>query len=294
MALWYLRGQLPAIRQVVQEVRPRWSLVALASAVALLTYALLIETWRRVLMNMGARLSFARAALIWLGSSLARYLPLSGWQFAVMSAMARRRNVPLAVSAGASVLVTIVNVATGLVVLAVTSATTPQLRGAGVLLLGVGLLALLIAPFAIPRLARMASRLTGRAIVMPTFGLRPLLTAAVGTTLAWLAYGVAFAMLSRSIFPLTTPPLAACIAVYVFAYLAGLLAFVPPAGVGAAEVAMVFFATQLGVYGKEEAIVLSLVVRAWRTVMETVPAMIALAMAAVVDGDGPTTSAPAA
>ena len=87
--MWTLRGQVPAIAELVRHTRPRWGLVALSSLIGLATYGLLIENWRSVLQAMGGRIAFGAAAVIWLSSSLARYLPLYGWQFATMTEMTR-------------------------------------------------------------------------------------------------------------------------------------------------------------------------------------------------------------
>ena len=82
-------------------------LVAAASIVTLLAYAVLIECWRRVLSDLGGHLPFSDAALIWLGSNLARYIPGVGWQIGVMGAMAQQRRVPLSTSTAASLLTTV-------------------------------------------------------------------------------------------------------------------------------------------------------------------------------------------
>jgi hypothetical protein len=282
-ALWYLRGQLPEIQRVARSLRPRWGLVAAAAGIVLLTYALLIEGWRRVLAALGGALTPWRAAVIWLGSNLARYLPLSGWQLGAMSLMARRESVPVSVSAGASVMLTIVNLLTGLVVFTAASAATPTIAPGGKWLIGAGVVALALAPFALPHVGRIASRLTGRTIVMPRFGPRAIAIAALSTTVAWVLYGLAFWVLAHGILPDTAPGVAGCIAVYTGAYLAGLLAFVPPAGVGAAEYAMLRLSAELGVFAPAEAALLAVVVRIGRTLLEILPGVVALGVAGVAD-----------
>ena len=67
-----------------------------------------------MLAELGAVLTIRDAALIWLGSNLARYIPGLGWQIGVMGAMAKRRQVPVAVSTGASLLTTLASSLTGL------------------------------------------------------------------------------------------------------------------------------------------------------------------------------------
>jgi uncharacterized membrane protein YbhN (UPF0104 family) len=278
-ALWALRGQLPAVRDVATRVHPRWELVALAAAVVLLTYALLIESWRRVLTTLGAVLDRAGAAYVWFVSNLARWLPGAFWQLGAMTELARRRGVPVTVSTSSAVIVTIVNVFTGLLVATAFMASTPTLVDTprGRIVIGIGALVLVLLPLVAPRLIGLARRITGREIVVPRIGVRAIAVAAFSTTVAWLAYGVAFWIMTRAVLPGPWRDLPACIAVYTLSYLLGL--FNPaPAGVGAAEGAMILLAPTLGVATAAEAAVLAVVVRLWRTVLEIAPGLVALAI----------------
>ncbi|HEV7990835.1 MAG TPA: lysylphosphatidylglycerol synthase transmembrane domain-containing protein [Gemmatimonadaceae bacterium] len=276
-ALWALRGQLPHVLAVADGVHLRWGLVAIASAVVLLTYLVLIESWRQVLAALGGALGRADAMRIWFGSNLARWLPGAFWQLGAMTEMTRRRGVPVAVSTGSAMLVTVVNLFTGLAVSCVFA--LPVLRerfGArGWWIVGLGVAALALAPLIVPRLGAMAARVTGREITLPRFGARAVLIAALSTTAAWLAYGVAFWMMAHAVLPGDTRTLSGCIALYTLSYLTGLLN-PAPAGIGAAEGAMVVLAPQLGVATQAEAAVLSIIVRLWRTLLEVAPGVIAL------------------
>ncbi|MEO8334215.1 MAG: lysylphosphatidylglycerol synthase domain-containing protein [bacterium] len=291
-ALWALRGQLPGISNAARSVHPRWSLVALASAIVLLTYAFLIECWRRVLAEMGGRLSPIRAAHIWLGSNLARYVPGSLWQLGAMGVMSQREGVAIPVATGSAVVLTIVNVLTGLAVFALTSAQTPQLGNRGMWFVVVGVIALVLAPFVLPRLDRLVRSLTGRDIVLPRIGARALIIAGVSTTVAWLAYGVAFWVLTNAVLSDAPRSVVSCIAVYTGSYLLGLLAVAPPAGIGVADGALILLAPQFGVATVAEASVLAVIVRIWRTVLEVVPGIVALGIGAFVQRDRVDEKAP--
>jgi glycosyltransferase 2 family protein len=279
-AAWMLRGQLPAVWTVARETHPRWPLVLGASAIVLLTYALLIESWRRVLGVLGGALAPSDAARIWFVSNLARLLPGALWQLGAMSEMARRRGVAVTVSTGAAILVYIVNLFTGLAVAGVFAGATLRERvGAKAwLILGLGAAALALAPLVVPRLVLLSRRITGRDIVMPRFGIRPVLVAATSTAISWLAYGVAFWIMTRALLAGDSRSLGGCIALYTISYLAGLLN-PAPAGIGAAESMMVFLAPQLGVATQAEALVLAVAVRIWRTVLEVLPGLVALPFA---------------
>jgi uncharacterized membrane protein YbhN (UPF0104 family) len=271
----------------MHAIQPRWGGVATASLIVLATYGFLIESWRRVLAEMGGRLSPLRAAHIWLVSNLARYVPGSLWQLGAMGVMTQRRGVALSISTGSAVVLTIVNVLTGLVVFALTSARAPELGGKGIWFVALGTLALLVAPFALPKVGRLARSVTGRDIVMPSVGSRALIIAALSTTVAWIAYGVAFWILANAVLPDAPRSLVGCIAVYTGSYLLGLLAVAPPAGLGVADGALVLLAQQYGVATVAEAGVLAIFVRIWRTVLEVLPGLIALAVGAAADRQHP-------
>jgi hypothetical protein len=55
-----------------------------------------------------------------------------------------------------------------------------------------------------------------------------------------------------------------------------------PAGIGATEPVIILLAPQLGIASAAEATVLALFVRAWRTVIEIVPNLAVLGVAAVL------------
>ncbi len=265
------------MREVATSTHPRWGLVALAAAIVLLTYALLIESWRWVLGALGGSLPFGAAARIWFVSNLARWIPGAFWQLGAMTEMTRRRGVPVTISTSAAVLITIVNLFTGLAVATAFMATTPtMLHARGRLIVAACALTLVLMPLVAPKLIGLARRVTGREIAIPRLGLRPVIVAAISTTTAWLAYGVAFWIMTRAVLPGDWRDLPGCIAIYTASYLTGLLN-PAPAGVGAAEGMMVLLAPQLGVATTAEAAVLAVVVRLWRTALEIAPGLVALA-----------------
>jgi uncharacterized membrane protein YbhN (UPF0104 family) len=186
----------------------------------------------------------------------------------------------VAVSTGAAMLVTVVNLLTGLAVACAFALPVLRARfGAkGWWIVALGVAAITLAPVLIPRIGALATRLTGRQIVLPRFGTDAVLIAALSTTAAWLAYGVAFWLMTRAVLPGDARSLSGCIALYTLSYLTGLLN-PAPAGLGAAEGAMVVLAPQLGVATQAEAAVLSIIVRLWRTVLEIAPGIVAVVWA---------------
>jgi uncharacterized membrane protein YbhN (UPF0104 family) len=274
------------MREIARSTHLHWHHVSLAAAIVLLTYALLIESWRHVLAAMGASLDRGGAAYVWFVSSLARWLPGVFWQLGAMTELARRRGVPITVSTSSAVIVNIVNVFTGLIVATAFMATTPALLTTrGRIIIALGALILLAMPLLAPRAITLARRVTGRDLVVPRIGFRAIAVAAVATTGAWLAYGVAFWIMARAVLPGGWRDLPSCIAIYTASYLTGL--FNPaPAGIGAAEGMIVLLAPSLGVATSAEAAVLAIVVRLWRTVLEIAPGLIALALGRSADATG--------
>ena len=280
-----LGTQWDELRRVGGELRPDWALVAASSAVVLLAYALLIVTWRSMLGAWGAALPFGTAARIWFVSNLGKYIPGKVWQIAAMGAMAQRSGVSPVAAAGSALLVNLANIASGFAivlltgarVLAVSRAEGPAIAAAAVVLVLAALLAL---PVLLPWLARIVSRLTGRAVEPPRVPARAVWTATLGTAAAWVLYGLAFALLARALgippVPGATGATSGYVAVYTSSYLVGYLALVVPGGLVVREAAMVEGLTALGLATPAGAWLLALASRLWLTVLEVVPGVLYL------------------
>src|SRR5262249_25102559 len=118
--LWYVGAKLLQqwrdFRGTRIEVHPRWTLIAISCGIVLVTYAVLIETWRRLLRAWGDRLGFVDAARIYFVSNLGRYVPGRVWGIGVMAELSRRKQVSPTAAAGSSIISTLVNIATGFIV----------------------------------------------------------------------------------------------------------------------------------------------------------------------------------
>src|SRR5436309_8327157 len=176
-----------------------WEWIAAATALILLTYALLIEGWRRILVAWDSHLPFGDAARIWFLSNLGKYVPGNIWSLTAMGVMAKRRGLSAIAAAGSSVIMQTVSLATGTAIVMVTGAKLlgkPLLVGASVLALVVLLLA---APRFLPPLARWMGGLIGRDIAPPSVPATSIWTAAVAGTFSWLFYGIAFQLFVRGL-----------------------------------------------------------------------------------------------
>lgn len=276
-ALRTLSGQWAAVRQRATEVTLDWPMLLLASGIVLLTYLLLVATWRYVVNGMGGALRYGDAAYIWFVSALARYLGAL-WQVVALSALSQRLGAPPIVAAGAAVVMTIVNVLTGFgVVLAVGGVTAGDLNARAYAAIVTGVAALVLAPVLAPRLGVLASRLSGRDVAMPRVTPRAIWAAALGSLVSWFSYGIAFFLLTRAVLGHAPGSWLSYVGVYTVAYLAGLLGLVP-AGVAVAEGAMIGAFAVTGLLRPDEAFIVAIVSRLWRTVLEILPGLVMLAI----------------
>ncbi|MFM8567709.1 MAG: hypothetical protein ACKOCV_08500, partial [Gemmatimonadota bacterium] len=104
--LWFGGGALVEQWTAVREVRAahptRWGEVLAASLLTLLSYAVLIETWRRTVRSWGESIGYPTAARIWLVSNLGRYVPGSIWPIGALSVLAERAGVSAAAAGGSA------------------------------------------------------------------------------------------------------------------------------------------------------------------------------------------------
>lgn len=289
VALWFAGSRLAA-----DWSRVDWRAVhldggALARAFAasapavLLAFAVLIETWRRVLRAWGGGLAPMDAAHIWFVSNLGRWLPGKVWQVGAMAAMAERAGVSGIAATGASIVVNLVNLLAGGAVLVaaalggvdVMAASGASARGTWI---GAAVIAVALAasPVVIPRGAALAARLLGRADPGVRVPGTSIALAFAGCTVGWVCYGLGFHALAGALGPAVTMGPMAAIAVYTASYLFGYLMLFAPGGLVFREAMLVTTMTTLHLAGATEALVLAALSRLWITVIEVVPGLLFL------------------
>jgi hypothetical protein len=285
--LWFVAVRLidewRKFRVTPTEVHPRWGLIVLSGIVVLTTYAVLVETWRRIVVGWGEQLGFIDAARIWSVSTLVRYLPWNQvFQVGAFAELARRQRISPPIAAGAALINTAVNIATGFVVALVAGWAAVDTLSNGHAVLGVtltvilfcGLLAL---PMLLPHALEAVHRMTGRSVDIGTLPHRALYQAVVGNLIAWVLYGIAFQLFVAGILGEARGSTADYVAVWAVAYVLGYLAFAMPAGLGARELALVDALSLVGLATVGQAAVVAVTARLWVTVLEIVPALIFLA-----------------
>lgn len=265
VANWTELGTL----DVTFHVRPLWILSA--ALTVWLTYGLLIEAWRRILIGWSQTLGYGPAMRIWCLSNLGRYLPGKVWSIAGLVVLAQRAGVAGWAAAGSALVMQVIALGTGALVVSfgAPGAATP-LALAGALCLAACVIGVLVREPMVERLVH----LVRPGVEFRALPLRAALLAAVVTLMSWAAYGMAFWMLARGIFGTTGLSAFQATGVFAAGYIVGLLALFAPGGVGVRE--LVFVALLAPVVGSGGALALSIAARLLWTVTEVSAALVAL------------------
>ncbi len=279
--IWFavraLRGQWSSAAERLGALRPEWAWIGLSTILVLLTYFLLIETWRRIIEASGERLPRGDAARIWFVSNLGKYVPGKIWSIAAMTVMAKNSSVSPVVATGSSVLTQLVTVAAGIGVVLVTGARSMVHPGVAIAAAAVIVAGIAAVPSMLPALARTTASLTGRSIVVPQMSARVVWLAAAAAVISWITYGIAFQFFVRGILGSAAGATSSYIAVYAASYIIGFLALFAPGGAVVRESAMITGMVRLGLTGQADALAVAITSRLWLTVTELLPGFIYMA-----------------
>ena len=248
-----------------------WQWIGAATVVVLISFALLIEGWRRVMGAWDSHLPFGQAARIWFLSSLGKYVPGNIWSLTAMGVMARERGISALAAAGSSIIMQAVSLVTGTAIVMITGAQLlgqPVLVGISVLIL-IGIL--LSAPRFLPPLTVWIGSIIGKEVAPPSVPATSIWTAAIASSLSWLLYGFAFQLFVHGLLGAAPGELSRYIAVYTAAYILGFISPIAPAGLGVREFTLAAFMTQLGLANEADAALIAIAARLWLTVIELVP-----------------------
>ena len=277
-ALRALRGQWNENASRLASITPSWGWIAIATALVLATYVLLIDTWRQIVLAAGERLPFRTAARIWFISNLGKYVPGKIWSIAAMTMMARDNNVSAMAAAGSSVLIQLVTIAAGIGVVLVAGAQAIDKPSLAVIT-GVSMVALLAAiPVLLPVAGRVASALTGKSVSLPVIAPVTVWLATARAVVSWIAYGVAFRFFVIGLLGSATGATSSYVAVYASSYIIGFLALFAPGGAVVRESAMITGMLRLGLSGQADALAVAVASRLWLTVTELLPGLAYLAL----------------
>jgi len=260
--------------------------IVASGVLVLLTYALLVQSWRLLMGAAGAPLSFWSAARIWTISNLWRYVPGKIWQIGAMGSMASKQNVSPVAAANAALIGTVLNIAAGIAIalalawgaLARLGAQAQRVAVALEVLAVVGVLAL---PYVMPAVSRLAARLSGRQVEVVSPSRRVMALALILNLWAWALYGVAFMWLASGVLGTLTGSVGQYVAIYAASYVVGYLFLIIPGGIGPREAVMVLLLTTFSLATPKQAWLVAGASRLWLTVLEIVPGLLFLARSAL-------------
>jgi glycosyltransferase 2 family protein len=246
---------------VTLDVNVGW--LAASAAVVLLTYAIQIESWRRMLRGWGQRLRYGEAARAWTIANLGRYIPGKVWSVAGLVVLAERAGVRRSAAAVSAFAMQAVVLGTGVVLVAIATphAASPILLGGAVL----AALAL-IGVLAWRRTAEWLGALADSKTPLPPLPVSAILFSSGLMLVSWVTFGIAFWMLIRGLISTTSVPIPAAMGMFALGYVLGIVAVFAPGGMVVRDLALVGFLTPL--LGSGGALAVSLASRVQLTLTE--------------------------
>jgi hypothetical protein len=274
---WYVARHWSEYEHALATAHPDWLAISRSCALVLLSYLVLIQTWRQTVNAWGEHLSFSDASRIWFISNLGKYVPGKVWAIAAMGTLAQEAGVSPVAAIGSSLVVQLVNVVTGFGVFFVAGAHVMQLPGGATAAFAALAALLVFTPWLVPFAVRMLNRLTTRQFAEPHLPARAIWWAACGTALAWILYGVAFQWFAAGISgEATAGTTGDWIALFIGPYLLGFVALFTPGGLGVREVFMAEALQRSGLAVGAAAALLVAASRIWLTVLEIIPGVLFL------------------
>ena len=270
-----------AVKASAANMHPNWMLLLAASAIVMLTYAALIQSWRVLIAGEGSSLRFLPAARIWFIANLGRYIPGKVWSIAALNVLAAREGVPGTAAAGAAVLGTLINIGAGFGVISLGGSRLmaeldPVFRWAAMICSVIFVLGVIALPWILPPTAEWAARRFGKPAPPVRLPARNLLTSVSINVLSWFCYGWAFMVFSHAVMPGVTGTLLQFTGVWTASYTLGYLAFFAPGGIGVREITMGSAMVGLGIASAADAALIAGTSRLWLSLVEVLPGLIAL------------------
>jgi uncharacterized membrane protein YbhN (UPF0104 family) len=271
-----LRRDGPGALAAWRAAHVHWGFVALAIGCGFAGHAFYVYGWRRLLADSDIPVSFWPLAKIFLVSNLGRYLPGGkAWQMGIVGIMAAENGLPATHVAGSSLLQGIIGVGTGALVLFVAGGATLGVAQAWFALPVMGIIGVLLAPTIIRSLPALRTVLVKHVHGIDTVTAATMWALVWTSIVSWILWGVALYYLASALLPDPGAPLVSYIAAWTGSFLAGIIAIVSPAGLGAREGAMQFVLQQAGMKVSDVLLVV-IVARMWITLMDVVPALLVL------------------
>jgi uncharacterized membrane protein YbhN (UPF0104 family) len=273
-----LRRDGPAALEAWKAAHVRWTWVAFSVMCGFLGHAFYLVGWRRLLKDSGISASVWQLARMFLVSNLGRYLPGGkAWQMGIVGVMAAEYGLPAAAVAASSLLQGIVGVGVGAIVLFAAGGAAIGVPAWWLVVPVAGVAALLVLPAMVRSIPRLRTLIADRLVGLDSITAATMWTLIWTSAVSWILWGVALHALAMGLLAEAGAPLSSYIAAWSASFLAGLIAIVSPAGLGAREGAMQAVLEASGM--KASAVLIVVVVaRAWITILDVVPAVAVLVL----------------
>lgn len=271
--------------------------LVLASFVWTLSFGGLVLLWSRSLRWWGTAMRGLTALRVFFLANLARYVPGAVWQFAGLAAMSAAQGVPPVAATAAVLWQQAALLGTG-AVLAIALAPVmlePLFRrwhlavpSLGVrLTIAIALVAFVVLalPRVLPPLRSAIERRVRDVRAVPHVTPWQFASYLALTTVGWLGYGASFAIFAHAVLGADAPPALQAGAIYIAAYVLGIVVIFVPGGLGVREGALTAGLTPL--IGVDRALFLSIASRLWLVALEILGAL------AVVGAGRPVAASPA-
>lgn len=288
-----VRRDGPAALEAWRNAQVQWLWVAVAVTSALAGHAIYILGWRRLLTDAGVRTSFWPLARMFLVSNLGRYLPAGkAWQMGIVAMMAAEQGLPATAVAASSLLQGVVGVGVGALILFAAGGAATGVAAAWLTLPVLGVMSLLVAPTVVRSFPRLRAVIGQRLPGIDSVSAGTMWALIWTSAASWLAWGVALYGLASALLPAPVASIIAYVAAWAGSFLAGLIAFLSPAGLGAREGVMQAVLDRAGMT-PGDVLVVVVVSRAWATLLDIAPAALVLVWRRQSSGrvDAPTRTA---
>jgi uncharacterized membrane protein YbhN (UPF0104 family) len=271
-----IRRDGPAAVDAWRSAHVRWTWVALSVVLGAIGHAFYVIGWRRLLNDAGIRVPLWQLIRFFLVSNLGRYLPGGkAWQMGIIGVMAAEHDLPAAAITASSLFQGVIGVGVGAIVLFAAGGALVGLPTPWLALPLIGVTILLLCPVIIKSSDRLRQLITRHwpDVTSVTVGtMWMLIWTSVGN---WVMWGAAFYALGGALLPSPVASISSYIAAWSGSFLAGLIAVVSPAGLGAREGVMQAILHNAGMNAADVLIVV-VIARVWSTILDVVPAVTVL------------------
>ena len=273
-----LRKQAPAALDAWHQAHVNWPLLTLSVLVAIGGQLVYVVGWKRFLADCGVRAGMLPLTRFHLVSQLGRYLPgAKAWQMGIIGAMAAENDLPAALLAGTSFVQGVVGTLVGVMLLFATGSEAFGIPRLWLVLPVAGVVGLILLPRLLHLVPKIRETVVKRVHSLDKVDAGTMWTLVWSTTASWIAWGLALYTLAWSLLGTPGASIVDYTAAWIGPFLAGILFFFVPGGLGVRDGAMQRMLDHAGVAPANVAI-LVVIVRIWITFLDVVPALVVLAL----------------